>query len=106
MSEQMTLDLTQAAIELAREHAHQVWVRKARRIVEHLAAKRQFFTTDEVWSELAKTGLSTPEPRALGAVMQAAVRDEIIIATGRYWPTKRPSAHKRPVAVYMPGVGR
>jgi alkylhydroperoxidase family enzyme len=55
------------------------------------------FTTDEVWDLVG----SPPEPRAMGAVMQAAARGGVILATTQYRPSTRTECHARPVRVWV-----
>jgi hypothetical protein len=58
------------------------------------------FTTDRVWFNIERAGVTTPEPRALGAIMLALARANIITKTGRYQPTTRAKAHARPIPIW------
>lgn len=58
------------------------------------------FTTDRVWYHLDRAGVQTPEPRALGAIMLALARAQIIEKTGNYTQTTRPKAHARPIPIW------
>ena len=92
--------LRDEAIARVEAHAHAQWMKAAKRIVWQLAQTREPFTTDIVWSRLEQLGVSTHEPRAMGAVMLAAVRAGFIAAQG-YVKTTRPEAHCRPIPVYV-----
>lgn len=59
------------------------------------------FTTDHVWESLYKAGYSTPEPRAMGAVMLAAARADLIVKSRLTTPTNRTAANRRPVAIWL-----
>lgn len=57
-------------------------------------------TSDDVWAELDGMGIPRPtEPRAMGPVMMAAVRDGSLIPTG-VRTGRNPKAHARPIRVY------
>lgn len=93
-------DMTQLSIEQAEAHADIKWKRAAYQAVINLANVRTFFTTDQVWEVLEKKGLSTHEPRALGAIMQQAKRNGVIESTGQYVQSHRRECHSRPIPVY------
>jgi hypothetical protein len=95
---------TTEAINRAAAHASTIWMHEAAKIVVKLAQSATSFTTDQVHAELAKLDVTTPEPRALGAVMLQAIRDGIIIPTGQYRKSTRRICHKRPMAVYEPAL--
>lgn len=88
------------AIDTVEANAHDEWLATADRIVRHLAAVGLPFTTDDVWSRLDARGVTTHEPRALGAVIRKAARRGLIATTGDYRKSVRPECHARPVAVW------
>ena len=88
------------AMERAWNHANTNWKAAAIAVVRHLATTKSEFTADEVWAELDSLGFTTGEHRAMGAVMRQAAVDELIIKTDRVVPTTRPSANRRPVAIW------
>ena len=88
------------AMSAAERHADPEWLAAAAKAVRGCAAVYNEFTSDDVWSALALMGKSTHEPRALGPVMRAAVRDGICQPTGHYRPSVREACHARPVMVY------
>jgi hypothetical protein len=83
------------------DHANTNWKAAATAIVRHLAETNREFTADSVWAELEALGFTTREHRAMGAVMRAAAMDNLIVKTDRVVPTTRPSANRRPVAVWQ-----
>ena len=88
------------AMERAWNHANTNWKAAAIAVVRHLATTKSEFTADEVWAELDSLGFTTREHRAMGAVMRQAAVDELIVKTDRVVPTTRPSANRRPVAIW------
>lgn len=81
-------------------NADQDWKDRARAVIQELARTRVYFTTDDVWQELAKQDVETHEPRAIGALMRQAAADHLIAPTNRYEPSARPACHGRPVRVW------
>lgn len=89
------------SIRVVDEHAAPDWKIEARRVVRHLAETKPEFTTDPVWFMLERfTEAETHEPRALGAVMRAAARDRLIVATDRTVESVRVANHRRPVRIW------
>ena len=74
------------------------WYVAAMGAVKKLASVRDEFTTDDVWPLLR--AYSTPEPRAMGAVMTSARGSKIIEATDKWKLSDRPSCNRRPVRVW------
>lgn len=94
--------LADTAIDQAEKAADPGWLAAAHRAVREAAASGAPFTTDDLWTELSRLGVTTHEPRALGAVLRAAARppDALVEQTGRYVKTRRPEAHSRPIPVW------
>lgn len=95
----------QDGIDRADEHANRIWKQAARDAVKWLATKdpryphiTPRFSSDDVWGLLKAH--NTHEPRAMGAIMQQAVRDGWIVSTGKYEPSTRPESHRRPVLIW------
>lgn len=85
------------AIERARINADESWKARALEAVYQTACKHEYFASDDVWQE----GLEKPrEPRAMGAVMLAAVRIGYCRPTDSYRPTSNVSQHHQPIRVY------
>lgn len=82
-------------------HADPLWRDAAMRVIRSLAASGAEFTTDEVWSALARSGHVTHEPRALGALMVQAGKAGIVKPTDRYRNSRRVECHARPVRVWV-----
>ena len=82
-------------------NADPVWKQQAQTIVRNLAHRLDELTTDDVWQALNCAGVDVPhEPRALGAVMQSAARQNVIAATDRVRQSQRPECHARPVRIW------
>lgn len=92
--------LQQAAIERARRRANPDWYLSAVQAARRVAAGTQFFTTDDVWAALEGLPTTTPEHRAMGAVMRSLALDRLAERTDRTRPTNRPCANRRPVAIW------
>lgn len=85
----------------AGEAARQDWWDAALAAVRLLARRHGAFTADDVWEELDALPVDPPqEPRALGAVFQAARREGLIVPTARFVPSRRPVAHRKPCRVW------
>jgi hypothetical protein len=76
------------------------WMRAAHDAIRWLASTWIEFSSDDVWFRLDAAGVSTPEPRALGAVFRQARTAGLITQTGRYRKSIRPECHARPVATW------
>lgn len=88
------------AIAAAEAHANEQWRETAFVCVWRVARGRRFLTTDHVWLELIEQPVATHEPRAIGAIMQRAMREGMVKPTFSYWPSKRARCHGRPVRVW------
>lgn len=95
-------DLTQTAIDFAGIFSNSDWYGEAESTVAELVKRGEDFTTDDVWRLMARTGLSTPEPRAMGAVIRQFANDRQIVPTGSYRKSTRVECHCRPLAVWRP----
>lgn len=76
--------------------ADDTWKESANGIVRKVARERSLFTTDDVWRELG----NPREPRAIGAVMQAAKRDGVCVPTNDWALSERVACHARPVRIW------
>lgn len=78
-------------------HAPADWKARAQAVLVDVARRQPELIATDLW----KAGLDAPhEPRALGAVLQRAVREGILAPTGRVAQTDRTKAHARPCAVW------
>lgn len=99
-------ELKREAIARVNEHASEEWMEAARTAVRALARALPSLTTDDVWREVERTGMSTHEPRAMGAVMTRMARDRVIVSTNVTVESARPENHRRPIRVWRSLVFR
>ena len=92
----------QSGVEESYQHANTVWKSAASSALVQLAKAKETFTTDELWEILAKQGIHTAEPRALGAIMQSAHRSGMIKSTGKYVASYR--RHKAPIILWSSNI--
>ena len=88
-------------ISRAGRHADPTWRDAAYKAIADLAHGQAAFTTDQVWEQLYRAGFTTPEPRAMGAVMRSAAHAGLIVKSDRVTPTNRTAANRRPVAIWL-----
>jgi hypothetical protein len=86
----------------ALDGAHEGWVRAAKHTLWQLCRQGEPFTSDAIWYRLEALGVSTSEPRALGAVVRAAVSAGYLTHSGEYFKSTRPECHSRPLSLYLP----
>jgi len=83
----------------------QFWTDEALRAVEAVAKTQQSFTTDEVWTEMLKTG---PIPNGcapdMGAVIQHAMAKKYAHPSPLTRKTRRPSGHRRRITVWVSDI--
>lgn len=77
------------------------WYSEANEAVKVLIRRGNAFTTDDVWKLLEHTGLTTPEPRALGSIIRIFAKDKKIKPTGGYVKSMRKESHRRPLAEWI-----
>jgi len=83
------------------------WNVMALDIVKRIATRHANFICDDIHEEAERMGLRVPHDlRAWGPVMKKAVTLGICGKTGTYIPTRRPSRHSAPVAVYESKIYR
>jgi hypothetical protein len=74
------------------------WIDEAYSVIAELARRKQPFTSDDVWKNVT----SLPKNNsAMGAVFRIAVADKIVVPTQQFILSARPSAHSRPIRVWM-----
>lgn len=92
---------TEEAIERAEAHADPVFLGEAGRAISDIATKQPTVTSDDVWDELDRRGVSGPrEPRALGPVFRAAARSSVIKKTHRTVDSRREQRNRGSVRVW------
>ena len=77
--------------------ANAAWMRLASDAVRTVAKSKRFLTTDDPWELIEFVPI---EGRQWGSVMLACRRAGIIERTEQQLPSRRPSAHRRPVQVW------
>lgn len=94
--------LRERAIAQVEQNANEAWKKAALEGVTGLASRLATFTTDHVWAwmRLKHPALTTPEARAMGAVMVKAASEGIVVATKEWELSTRPECHRRPVRVW------
>ena len=90
---------TDEAMKRANEHANQRWSDECAHVIWRLARSGETFTTDEVMTIMAASEYKTHEPRALGPVVNRALRKKVIKPTGDYVKSTR--RHSSPIPVYI-----
>lgn len=88
------------AIEGSARGADRDWLLTAMRGVRLLARKNEYLTSDDVWRWLGPLKLTTPDNRAMGAVMRAAKEESVIVSSSEWRSSERPCCHGRPVRVW------
>ena len=88
------------AIDSASRGADRDWLTSALRGVRVLAARNMYLTSDDVWRWMRPLQLTTPDNRAMGAVMSSSARDKYIEATKEWRISERSVCHGRPIRVW------
>ena len=94
--------LKKDAIARADRHASPEWKAEADRALMQACIELKLITTDDVWQRM-DPNIKTHENRALGGVVQRAIKAGWISASGLP-PIKcvtRPTNHSRPLAVWL-----
>ena len=91
----------QEGMEAAYQYADVDWKKIASDALRKCAETMPEFTSDDVWEIINKTGITTSENRAYGAIVQAAHRAGIIQPTPNFIQSKRPQVHKNPIRIWQ-----
>ena len=91
---------TELAMMRAGAAADPFWRLAATKAVAKLAETGRTFSAADVWREIGDKA-RTEEPRALGAMMQAAMRSGLIMQTGQVVMAKAPGANARWTTVWV-----
>ena len=94
----------QQGIEASYQHANSYWKSVASDAIRTVAQTHQEFTVDDVTEVINKTGVTTGEGRAIGAIMQSASRAGMIQKTGQYRECKIPRHHGLPKAIWRSNI--
>lgn len=92
--------IKEQAIDSSARGADRDWLTSALRGVRVLARRQPYLTSDDVWRWLRPLQLTTPDNRAMGAVMAASHRDRYIEPTMEWRVSERSVCHGRPVRVW------
>jgi diketogulonate reductase-like aldo/keto reductase len=93
-------DARDDGMERAEKNASEVWKVEAEAAINYCATYNRYFTTDHIWELLEGWKVPPPhEPRALGPLMQKAVKHQIIKPVG-VSNSKMVRAHARPKTTY------
>ncbi len=92
--ERISKDARDGVLEQVAKHADGAWKIVARQVVDQLAMECAPFSTDEVWPILDPLPVSTHERRALGWIIRAAIKDGVIVDSGRMCNSVRRNATK------------
>lgn len=85
-----------AAVETVGQNADPAWKDRAFEAVTTLAKRQPTLIANDIWTLVERPR----EPRATGAVMQAARRAELIEPTDSYVPVPSRKSHAAPVRVW------
>jgi hypothetical protein len=85
--------------------AERAWYQAASRAIMLVAKREAVMTADDVWRAIP-AGLTTHDPRALGALMRAAKKAGIITPTKRWAESTRRVCHRRPMRVWRSLIRR
>lgn len=88
------------AVKQVAEHADGRWFAAAVRVVNELAMHQDTLTADEVLMIVERDGWTTPENRAMGAVMKYCQSKGIIEITDRFEPSSNKRKHASPTRVW------
>lgn len=89
------IDKVQAAEEWSGD-----WYAMACIVARSVASRQLMFSSDDVWEALRERGLPTNDRRVMGAVMRSLHRDDVAVRTNYTEPSRRPTCHSRPVAIW------
>lgn len=98
--EQAVQIIKEEIIETVGRGADRDWLTSALRGVRVLAARNMYLTSDDVWRWMRPLQLSTPDNRAMGAVMSSSARDKYIEPTKEWRISERSVCHGRPIRVW------
>jgi hypothetical protein len=86
-------------VTITKAGANEEWLYAASKALLEVSRKKKTFTTDDIWEQIPAS-ITTPEPRALGALMLEASKQGIIKTTGRVKKSKRRECHNRPLQIW------
>jgi hypothetical protein len=93
-------DLKQRGIEKVMARERENTRRRALIAIEQLAAIKVDFTADDIAAVWDAAGIAFHHPNVAGGVIRSALRDGVMVRTGMYVPSERPSRRASMVPVY------
>lgn len=98
--DQMTTDELHELLDATLDNAQDDWRRTADRAMEYLIRRRQEFAADDLYALLDGVGVTTQEPRAIGALFNAYARRGEIVWAGSFRHSRRKNQHRRLLKVW------
>lgn len=92
----------QRGIELSYRNAPTYFKNAAREALHDILKSQPEFSADDIWIALGEKGITTGEPRALGAIIQGAARAGLIKPTGNYVKSIR--RHGSPIPLWISNI--
>ena len=90
-----------AAIGQVEKNARNEWLETAKDAVYKTARDKPEFIVDEIWKKMpVEAEVTTHDKRAMGAVVNWAVKEKYITGTGRYMPSGRITSHSVPRQIW------
>ena len=86
------------AIDRVETHANREWKEVAYLTAIEVGKRQGTFTSEDVWDAIS--GVTTHEPRAMGAVMRRLRKENIIMPTDTFVISTSPLGHGRPSRVW------
>ena len=90
--------VTDQAIDLGFENAHEQWKAMALKTLFQTCLKFDYFTANDFRDEILKSPIQTHDLRAMGGVMKTGVKNGWIEKTGRSIPSR--VGHKVPLQIW------
>jgi NTP pyrophosphatase (non-canonical NTP hydrolase) len=91
----------QDGLERVERNANPEWTKEALDAATRVASRQTYFSSDDVWRELDRTGTSyTHQPAAMGAVFRKVGTQKIATATGNHTPSVRTETHRRLIMIW------
>ena len=89
------------ALDRVDQNANPEWKQEALSAAKRVAQRQTYFTSDDVWIELDRTGTTyTHQPSAMVAVFRRIDSQKIAVATGKHTPSVRTKTHRRQLMVW------
>ena len=87
-----------AAVDQVEQNANSEWKEVAYLTAIEVGKRQGTFTSEDVWDAIS--GVTTHEPRAMGAVMRRLRKENVIMPTDTFVISTSPLGHGRPSRVW------